>query len=143
MSAQELMGGTASATLLKNLEALRGHEEYAESIGHDTSMLYKQFSPGKPATASAVYDEEEEDEYGEYDDAYRSEPNPAHAEELTKEAIEKAEGGDAPGALDLFQQALDANPRSGRMWENLGVTQVCNQLQKLQGNGSGGGRGNY
>ena len=41
---------------------------------------------------------------------------------LTNDAIDLAETGDMVGALELFRQAAAKAPKSGKVWENLGVT---------------------
>ena len=124
--ASELLGGATSASLLDNFKALSEHEAYAKSIGHNPAMVYAEFSKGNDGQGLAgvedEYDEDADDEYR--DDAYAAEVDPLRAEELTEEAITAAEGGNFENALELFQEAADANPTEGRMWENLGVTQM-------------------
>ena len=41
---------------------------------------------------------------------------------LTNDAIDLAETGDMVGALELFRQATAKAPKSGKAWENIGVT---------------------
>jgi len=94
--------------------------------------MYAQYSSkGKSSEADpyANYYGMTGDDYDEYtDDGYGGggEIDVDEARRLTEEAIKFAEAKEMDDALELFQQAVDANPRHGQYWENLGVTQVQN-----------------
>ena len=114
IKAQELAPkGSSSTSLDDNFKALEEHDAYAESIGHDPKTMYSQYT-----------DEGDDDEDEDEDDAYVGEADPATADRLTQKAIKLANANELEEALELFQDAVSANPKSGQMWENLGVTQM-------------------
>jgi ABC-type Zn2+ transport system substrate-binding protein/surface adhesin len=128
-------------------------ETYAKSINHDTTKMYKEFAskhgveddedlykfPEDEYDDDDEEDDDEEDDDEEDDDEEEDDDDEIlddiidHdsddvdtevSQKLTEEAIKLAEAGKAKEALGLFQKAVDANPGGGRMWENLGVTQM-------------------
>jgi tetratricopeptide (TPR) repeat protein len=126
--AKALMASSGeSDSLGKNLEALADHVAYGESIGHDTKTMYAEFAGSGDGNDDDDENEDEDEDDEDSDDAYASEADPDEADRMTQRAIKLAEAGDTEGSLEFFQAAVDANPKNGRMWENLGVTQVIEQ----------------
>ena len=113
-----------------NLRALEEQTEYAQSLGHDPDTLYDQFRSEKDRGDT---DDAYEDGTGEYDEGSDDDDDDWGSDDESDEeagqrfsnaAIELAEKGMMAEALEKFQQAVDANPKSARLLENLGVTEV-------------------
>lgn len=96
-----------------NFSALEEHEDYARSIAHDPSTVYKEHAQSKGA---------QEVNTALHEDATASNSN--KVDELTEEAIALAEAGDVAASLPLFESALSHSPLNSQLWQNLGVTQV-------------------
>jgi hypothetical protein len=131
--AKSLLNGMPSGGLDDNLAALDEHEIFAESIGHNPTTMYEEYSvqrEGEEGGSSFAEDEGDYDDdgYGGYDGGEDQdggeEDDLSAVEALTSEAIFLAESGDVMGSLPLFQSAADQNPDHSKAWENLGVTQV-------------------
>jgi len=131
--ARKLLNGQPLGSLQDNFNALDGHISYAQSIEHDFDTLYPEHSQ-----------QEDDDGYND-DDDYDDEYNPDEEDEedtdeggsdgapsadamladrITYKAIARANEGNVEEAYSLFQQAVDASPKDGQMWENLGITQI-------------------
>jgi Flp pilus assembly protein TadD len=129
-TAKFLLNGAPSSSLHDNYSALEGHEKHAQSIGHNPEEMYNEFSK-KSKVESDEYEDYYQDPMDDYVSAGSSvgvSHGQSEADRLTELAIVKAEGSELQAALELFQQAVDAAPKNGRMWENLGVTQMRSGL---------------
>jgi Flp pilus assembly protein TadD len=125
--AKKTLKGMPFGSLNDNLDALSKHEEYARSNNHDFSDMYPEYTNPSSLPNTAQHTDYDDDADYANTDNYESTGN-HEAEKITNEAIEMAEAGDIDASLGLFQKAVDASPRNGRMWENLGVTQMRVQL---------------
>jgi hypothetical protein len=117
--ASRLFNGRPSASLAGNINALEGHERFAESTGRDPNEMYGEYLGQAGGERGGGVDE---DEYlGDHSMRSVQEKD---TDTLTDEGIELVESGDPLGALSLFQAAIKLSPADAELWENVGVSRL-------------------